>query len=543
MLTLKVGHYALVVLVTVTPVFAIAQYSPNRFITPANSKLSSEDVRAVLQDDKGYLWVGTADGLNKYDGYTFEVFKHLHEDTASIADNDINSLAMDHRGKIWAGSANGLISRYNPYTHNFSSIGGVRQGLPEDVITKIYFDQHDRMWVGVKRHGLYYYEEEHQLFIKAGDLPDIHPGYQVNPNHYNNYNSIYDIYEDAKGDFWLATHDGLYQYQPVTNLFKAVRQTKVIPFEDRYDLFRKILPTPDGLWLSSWGGGLTFFNLKTQEWKNYKMTTGSSGTNNILEDMAWKQDDQLWVASRDFGFGYFDIKKEKFTFLYETPSILIFSDRGKMIWVGTEDEGFLQFDPSTLFYPKHVNVTRSDNGDHYFINGFFHDLTSHQLFFGVAYGDGLHVYDELTQKETVHTFDVLPKSEQVLYVSSIYPDKRDSLWILTSDFIYLFDRKSRSMKKFHQPFDPVTNLKTVITPDYYRMLRTANGDLWFTTLNQGVYRYRFDEKSFIHYNQTSSSLLSNSAKAIEEDPFGRVWIITGNQLTLFSYQDNRFHGL
>jgi ligand-binding sensor domain-containing protein len=319
------------------------------------------------------------------------------------------------------------------------------------------------------KNGLFYFDQSQKRFIKAGDLPFIDKHYQANPTDYENYNSIYDIHEDSTGLFWMATHDGLYTYRPSDGKFDVVRRQKIVPFEPRYDLFSKILPAKNGYWLSGWGGGLTFFNTQTHQWKNYKPGAGDPSTHNIILDLEWKREDQIWVACMDYGFGYFDIQKEKFVFSEACRSRKILKDNRGTLWVGTDQQGIRHFDPAASFSFHDVKSSRSDNNEFYFTNGFYHDIPNQLLYYGVSFGDGLHVYNEQTAHEKVYSFDVLNTSEPGLQISHIYKDKNDSLWILTNDYIYLFDQFQKSLSSSANPSTKrkIINFSHTVSPECF----------------------------------------------------------------------------
>jgi ligand-binding sensor domain-containing protein len=435
--------YILPVLLLTAPAL-LAQHSDKQ-VNTFNSKLSSDNIGQMVQDHKGYLWIATDDGLNRYDGYDFTIYKHIPGDSTSLPDNSIHALTVDTAGNVWIGFSNGNISYYQPSTRSFVHINGSESGLKQETVVLIFFDKNGKLWLTMSKNGLFYFDPSLKRFIKAGDLSFIDKRYQINPTDYANYNTIYDIHEDSTGLFWMATHDGLYTYRPGDGKFEVVRREKVVPFESRYDLFSKILPAKDGYWLSGWGGGLTFFNTQTHKWKNYKPRAGDPGTNNIILDLEWKREDQIWIASMDHGFGYFDIQKEKFVFSDASRSRTILKDNRGMVWVGREQQGIIHFDPATLFSFHDVKSRRSDNNEFYFTNTFYHDIPNQLLYYGVSFGDGLHLYNEQTGEEKVYPFDVLNTSEPGLQLSDIYKDKNDSLWILTSDFIYLFDEHRKRL--------------------------------------------------------------------------------------------------
>jgi ligand-binding sensor domain-containing protein len=502
-------------------------------INSFNSKLSSDWIFKTVQDQKGYLWIATDDGLNQYDGYTFTVYKNIPGDSTSIPDNDIRALTVDPSGNVWIGFSDGHLAYYLHSTRSFTTINAPKLGI----ISLIYFDKSGRLWVGVMKDGLYYFDAVSNYFVKAGDLPFIHKGYLSNPEVFENYNTIYEIHEDSEGNFWMATHDGLYTYNPKTKTFLAVREKKITPFEDRNDLFRSILPSEEGIWLSGWGGGLTFYNVNTHEWKNYKPGVGDVGTRNIIVDMEWKEKNQIWVASLDQGFGYFDIEKEKFTFSNVKRAATILKDNRATLWVSSEGNGLFQFDPDATptFHP--INISPTINNDYYFTHSFYHDLNNHLLYFGVSYGDGLHVYHEKTNREKIFSFEHF---EPGLHISSIYNDKTDTLWVLTNDFIYTYNRQQEKLIKFSQPFDRDLESKKGFSINFTCITRTRNGDLWVGAYD-GLYKYDFISKKFVTYSTANSSgLASNWSRRIMEDNFGRLWVMSKRSISILSSDRNHF---
>jgi ligand-binding sensor domain-containing protein len=172
--------------------------------------LSQITVHAIFQDSKGFLWFGTEDGLNRYDGYNFVVYQHDPSDTASLSDNFIWSIFEDSENNLWIGTNSGGLNKYSYSTNtfkNFTRKFSGAFGAPAHNIRTIFEDSDKNLWVGTENTGVFIKKNGGNKFLRYDD--------RINQNF-----SIRAICEDNFGNIWIGTNEaGLYNANPKKNKF------------------------------------------------------------------------------------------------------------------------------------------------------------------------------------------------------------------------------------------------------------------------------------------------------------------------------------
>src|SRR5215210_79422 len=287
--------------------------------------LESNVINAMLQDSRGYLWFGTADGLCRYDGYNFKTFRKISGENNSLPGNFVLKLTEDRDGKIWIGLLKDGISCYDPATGVFRNynVKNIDPTTPlARSVTMLFTDKANNIWAGLAQKGLLKLNRASGKFSQYNIIADTSTFYSKEFR--GAYNNVYGMYEEGKNIYWLATHDGLYKFNDSTAqmmpvrakpLFKSTRgddMSKTI----REDLFITLVADKNGLWMGSWAGGLSHYNLTTKQWSNYKFSAVNKNiaTNNIISDIKRKSENELWISSLDRGFGIFNKTTLQFTF-------------------------------------------------------------------------------------------------------------------------------------------------------------------------------------------------------------------------------------
>ena len=180
----------------VTTLFAAEQHI--RFdLLSIKDGLSQSSINAVVQDKQGFIWIGTQDGFNKYDGYSFTAYYHNPEDSSSICDNFIRALEVDSVGNIWIGTDNGL-SKFNSRTETFTSyyhISGDKTSPAGNAVRGMDFDNSGMLWVGTANSGLYSFNPKTEKAIQ----------YQAGGTGTLSSNNILAVLADNNNNIWIGT--------------------------------------------------------------------------------------------------------------------------------------------------------------------------------------------------------------------------------------------------------------------------------------------------------------------------------------------------
>lgn len=452
-----IGNICLLIVCCLSNLQGFAQQMPIewRVTNYDESKgLSNRKITQLLQDYKGYLWIGTADGLNRFDGYTFKTFRKIPGDSSSIGGNYISSLAEDKDHNIWIAFLTGGICCYNVNSGRFTNyLPSNKPGsLPANEISTIFIDKNNDVWAGVTQKGLYHLDKKTGSFSSYRLSSFDDPFYTAQSR--SVYNSVYAIHEDGQGMFWMATHDGLYTFNKKTNIFTPIREKPLKPGMFRNDLFNTIIAdTVGGLWMGSWAGGISYYNRRTKQWNNYiyDSVNKEKPTTNIITDLKSRQVDFFWVTTFDRGFGLFNLSTRRFLFFNDKdgfhkniPSNLcyrVMEDREHNIWI-SHNGGLTKIEQRKRIFPfKAVGVKRSDNGEFYEVSSVLDDADSTHQYIATSLADGLHVINKQTGDTSVYSVAIKQGEENFQAINDVMQNSRGAIWVLSRDYLYRFDKK------------------------------------------------------------------------------------------------------
>jgi ligand-binding sensor domain-containing protein/two-component sensor histidine kinase len=492
--------------------------------------LPSNSITDVLQDKEGYIWIASDDGLCRYDGITFKKFRRIEGDSNSIQCNNILDIAIDHQQNIWYGSTDGRVGYYKQSTHTFVNFKGPEIGLPANEWLRLFVDSKGKVWIGFWRLGLYYFDEATSRFIHAGNLNGIDSVFYklARPGEIQNLNSVNDISEDKNGNFWLATYDGLYTFNPENFDFDAIRKPRDTEYKS--DGFVCMYQDSRGIWLGSVFAGLSLYNPQTQQWKNYMYAEWGRPRNNI-RCIKRKSDSELWIGTDDKGWGVFNINTGKFSFPisfgFHCPNIMV--DYSGVAWFASR-LGLYKYSQTPGNSLSFETLSIKDAASTFNTSGFYHDLVRRKLYYGTVYADGLHVRDEVSGTEKTWKGDVgIEGYGRGMNVHYITLDPLDTLWILSENFVYIFDRKKERLAKY---IVPATGEKR---PFFSKLLRSTTGDIWIASYREGVFQFNHKTKKLNAHKQVSEGIYG-----LAEDKSGSIWMICRKGLAIYSYKDNDF---
>ncbi len=550
--------------------------------------LSQSMVRCILQDGQGYLWIGTEDGLNRYDGYTFKVYKNDPVDLESLSQNIINALIEDRTGNLWVGTANGGLHRYNRLTGKFSRFQNDPddpKSLSSNQVNVIFEDSGGRLWVGTSRGGLNSFDVGSDVFHR----------YQNNPNNPNTLssNTVYAIQEDQAGDLWIGTSAGLDRFSSTSNTFTHFASEPGNPTSLSGSVIRALFINSYGdLWVGTEEGGLYRLERAQQRFTRYQNepanATSLSGDHvrTILQDRSG----ELWVGTSDGGLNLYDRPHDHFvryrsnalerSSLSDDRILSMHADRAGILWVGTYN-GLNRLDPPYKHFehytsnPQDVNslgarpvfalqedafgglwigtggggVDRFDRQtgrfSHFRNNpAFTASLSSNTvramlldstqaLWVGTA--NGLNRMD--TASGLVTRYQSAPNTPGSLSyhsIAALAEDAQGDIWVATEGGgLNRLDRATGQFQAYqHKSNDPNTLSDNVLSTLYI----DRDGMLWVGTLFSGLNRLdpRTAEVTRYYHNPTDANSLSdNYILSIYEDSAGILWVGTTGGLNRF----------
>ncbi|MCP5053307.1 MAG: response regulator [bacterium] len=495
--------------------------------------LSQTTIKSILQDNQGFMWFGTQDGLNRYDGYNFKVYTREPDNPNSLSHSFISSLLQDKSGLIWVGTDTNGLNRYDPKTNTFKRYlhdAGNPAGLNHNSIKNIFQDSTGTLWVGTEGGGLNRFNPGNETFTPY--LQTVAP---KNPRG-NDINIIYAIAESSPGIMWIGTKAGLYRFNPKTNVFKK--------FNDKW--INTICTTPSGtLWFGTGKNGFYRLEPRTGKTKQYPY---DFSIQSIFEDRTRL----LWIGTLNGGLIRFDPATEKSSYFVSGPpdsDMLsscniqsIYQDQSGIIWVGTSEGGINKLDPRWEEFQRYshdINNPNSLSGDS--ISSIYEDKQG--IIWVATRNKGLNRYDPKTQTFKQYRHDSqIPRSISTDNLIFIYPDASDQniLWIGSREGLNRFDTQTGTSRHYlHDPQNPASLSDNSVSSIYSE----PSGTLWAGTMYAGLNRLDPGTGTFKrhrHQPGNPNSLSHDYIFFIHKDPHGFLWMGTTKGLNRFNPQTGQF---
>ncbi len=581
------------------PSLLIAQIGGTKFERlTGKDGLSQSTVRAILQDCTGFLWFGTDDGLNRYDGYSFKIYKrqqhdsnslshnmiwclwedrdevlwigtemglnsldpkkmlfrrYLHEadQNNSLSHNSIRALREDRHGDLWVGTNSGLnrLNRETGRFERFFASPGNKTSLSDSRIRFLYEDSDGTLWIGTY-HGLNRFDRESNSFVQyypnPGDTPE------------DSRNRVRCMVQDQNGRLWIATNEGLHAFDPAADEFISTASNLGDDFSLHGESLRALHVDKAGdLWVGTINGLRhfdheigTFFNHQFDALDPYSIS--SNEIRSIYQDRGGI----IWVGTYMGGLNKFDSNKTKFVHYHKDNAYparinhnqvkAFYEDDSRKIWIGTNGGGLNVFDRSKRdysYYLPEANDPTSLSSDR--IYAICQDRTG-SVWIGTN-GGGLEkvLFSPSPQRKILGFNHYKHNSEDPSTISSdrvrcIIEDHAGILWIGTFDSgLNRFDPQTETFITYsHDPENPHSLSNDTVQTQY----EDSHEVLWVGTRN-GLNRFHPDQGSFTLYRSSlsdESSLSDNSVLSIHEDSSGALWVGTHGGLNKFDRENEVF---
>lgn len=508
--------------------------------------LSQNTVNAILQDRQGFMWFGTKDGLNRFDGLSFRIFK---KEDSDLGNNFITALHEDKEGYIWIGTDAGVYV-YSPVLERFTAFDRVSDtgDMISRAVTRIESDENNNIWISVDYQGLFCFDRSRDKLINC-----LH-----RDEHKNQWANVTRFWF-GDNSCWVSLYDdNLYYTKDNFKTFLPFRDSDgKEPFKD--DIINTRIAGPHNCWYIGSSNGLTEINLTTgrvrrlldyyvrdlgfksdkELWVGtesglyiYDLEKGETAhltvsdgndsyalADNAIYSICRDKEGGMWIGSYFGGVNYYPRQWTYFEKFYPRDDIKNFGRRVRefcesndgTVWIGTEDKGLFHFDPASGKIEKFPHPVGYQN-----IHGLC--LDGDYLWVGTFSG-GLSRIDLLTKQVKHYRKGIRSNSLDANNVFSVYKTASGTLWIGTTSGLLRYNRHT----------DDFTRIPELANVFVYKILEDFNGNLWLATYSNGVFRYdvsRKEWKNFVFRKNDPASLPYDKVISIYEDSRKRLWFMT-----------------
>ncbi|WP_421946729.1 hybrid sensor histidine kinase/response regulator transcription factor [Phaeodactylibacter xiamenensis] len=519
---------------------ASAQLGGPRFINyGVGEGLSQSTVLSAHQDNYGFLWLGTRDGLNRFDGYAFEVFRRQPADSTSLANNVINDITGDSLGNIWIATQGG-VSRYLINQSGF--LNYTFHNLAQQETRCLWIDPHHQLWAGTND-GLFRYNPATDAF----EQPDNPLAKAVGERY------VTKIFTDRQDRLWVGTTSGLFCQLPdqqtiITYTPNAQRPAHQISNERVED----IIQAADGtLWVATYGGGVCAYDQNGQLTAHYDDSPDSEVrlSNAFVRCLEATPDQNLWIGTFQ-GLNILDTRTLSLQkILQDSRSSnglshgsvrALLQDRKGAIWVGTYFGGVDYFDPDNQRFQHYTHLPELDHSLSFNVVSAFAEASNGQYYVATERG-GLNLFDPQTRRfrrlrgQSGHEL-------RSMTIKSLYAAPDGQLWVGTfKGGLHAYNPKTN---RFTPHFGAETSQLPALSDAIVNAIAPAGAYLWIGTDKHGGL-HKFDPQSgqYVDYPMREAlhqHLLNVNVKAIYADQLGNLWLSTfGRGLVLFNEQTGR----
>ncbi len=486
--------------------------------------LSQSAVTCIHQERSGILWIGTEDGLNRYDGFEFKVFNHDAREAGSLPKDFVWAIHEDPRGRLWIGGDGGL-SRFRPLEQDFENWRhdpADSNSLSNDVVRAIATGPDGSLWIGTDGGGISRFAPDDGTWTR----------YRHDPDDVNSLGSdrVRTIFFDGAQRMWVGTYEGgLDRFDSVTGRFSRADLG-----DDALSVFSIEEDRSGKLWLGTYGSGLYHFDPANGSFEHYAKDAEPSHRlpgdqiSSIVIDPA----DNLWVGTdeglveRNPVTGRTVVHRHDATnrdSLSSTRITSLLADRGGVLWVGTKTGGLNKYPLSSTVFRLYQQVPGEASISSDTVTAFTEDSAGN-IWVG-TFGGGLNRIDAATGEITVYGPEGDHRGITDARVMSLLSTPEGIVWVGTrkAGLFRLDTRTGKTVQYLHDPEDPTTLPGNGIV----RLYRDNTGSLWVSVFDAGLARFDAAHGTFHTYRNdpdNPSSLPGNRVTSMVEDAEGVLWI-------------------
>ncbi|WP_316801259.1 two-component regulator propeller domain-containing protein [Pedobacter frigidisoli] len=528
--------------------------------------LSNNTVFCTAQDDKGFMWFGTKDGLNRFDGYSFKTYRHDPERKGSLGNDLIYAVHVDQQNTLWTGTNDGIFE-YKPSTESFLPLAETKGMRIIDMISdhtgNLWFTSSFKLYRYNKlARKLYSFSKEvnfdasalmlsasGQVWVSTGrgtvECYDVKTNsfksYSVNGNNQKpEYGWVSKMVETKRGLLLIGTtNQGLKLLNPVTHQSQSI----ITLNDDKTPVFvRDIKQTAaNEFWIGT-ESGIYIYNDQTGKIINLRKQYNNdySLSDNAIYTIFKDRDGGVWTGSYFGGVNYYSTHTSLFTKYFPQKASNSISgndvreitkdDKGNF-WIGTEDAGLNKLNPKTGIFKHFLPDGKKGSISYANIHGLLVD--EDKLWVG-TFEHGLDLFDLKTEQVIKHYQAGVGNRLRTNFIVTFCKTRKGQIIVATINGIYEYNRKT-------DDFEPIPGLPFLF---YDSLIEDPAGNIWAGSFNDGVFRFNLNQTGFTNFRNDPDNPVSishNTINSIFVDSQNNIWVTTdGGGLCRYYPKTNRF---
>lgn len=538
--------YLLFAILFSLPLSVFAQKEIVKFNHVGINPIQQEKILCLHQDKKGYMWIGSFDGLHRYNSFEIKTYLPVENDTLSISGRVVNAIAESSNGFLYIATDKGL-NEFDPITETFRKIdlpsNGANSASPQ-YIKSLHIGKQGTIWIGTFGEGLFSYNQSSKIFKQYKHIPSNSATIQSN--------LINAIFESDNGDIYIGTESGGFStLTPNTQSLHSYIFELELNSAGADNTVNNFYEDKDGVWVGTWNSGLKLFDNHKKTVTDPLMTpeTKQLLAKASIRDIAPSGTDQLWLATFYNGLVLYNkkdgtatvFKQEDHSYANGLNSQSIYSlltDRENNLWIGTFGNGLYLYDLAKHTIPHFKASTKS-----------IHRLSSNDicsieeqkdyLWFGTN-GKGLNKFN--TRTKTVETF-LSNGNEREQLVRVIEVDNHNRLWAGTDNGLYIYNAQVNDMI----PINQVSGESKKLTHDpVYGIAQDIRGNIWIGFHGDGLYKISQNQLDVEHPDQwlmekahqtKSGEAIPNGTVMLLESVGDDIWATINNYLIRYNVKN------
>jgi signal transduction histidine kinase/ligand-binding sensor domain-containing protein/DNA-binding response OmpR family regulator len=488
--------------------------------------LSNNQIHCILQDKKGWMWFGTSQGVCRFDGFRFTVFKNDQEDSASLKGNLVRAIFEDRKGQLWIGTENGGLNKFNREKENFQQLfySKDKPVLRDASVTSIHEDVAGNLLVGTETH-LFRIENESRIT-------------EIIPSNLGKFTEYFRVLRtDPSGRIWIGTNNGLFVYNPKTSIAEKIRFPQSLSANE--EIWEIVMDDDGTVWVGTYANGMFTVNPLSLEAKHLIIDQNNERSNTV-RSISKDRNGKYWIGTRG-GLYIYEKLKGVTAFYYheerEPKSLVnnsiqcIFHDHKGDVWIGTRNGiNFL------IEERQNILGFKSMTGDNRYMNSsevytFWIDPKG-DVWSGTESG-GINILNRKTGR-----FRYLvpqkgnPNSLSRNCIKALLDDGKNNLLIGTFlGGLDVLNLQTNNFKHFrNDPFDPASLSDNRV----WSLLRDNNNNIWVGT-SKGLDKFDSANGTFVHFKNLVDGQQVNW---LAEDSDHCLWI-GADEVIIYNPKDQK----